>query len=479
MKSRILPVFAALSGVALLSCSDGFDVPTAPTATFKVVVTQVNDADPPLRDAALPANRGDTLEKWAFTVNAVEADGSPSTYNGLVRVSVQPGSLVSVEAEGAVGRNVLLVNGRAEGVAMVSSVYGPSRLWIEDIGYVPAAEGIIAACSDGVDNDGDKIIDYPADPGCAYPDDMSEEGGSFGTGISQPVEYSLPTIVDIQGESSSTPYPYDGMELKTSSPQNVVVTRVARDGFYVTDLAGQSTGYNHLFAFNFSTPANMRVCDHVTYLAGTVNEFFGFTELSFPSYSLRYINKTEDCMVPEPTVITPSLLADAVEMEKLESGLVRIQNAKIPENFGPGKVQNNSPKPDASSCDLNDDGAVDFLDEAEGSCARVCDADPNCSEYSAYLQRGAYSVSVAGGIIRVSTATVAGFDPRAHRGETIDALAGTLRNFSGGKLNWTIEARCSDDLVCQSDGCGSKAVISSKEACVGIRSIDDNDQGTN
>ncbi|HEY4244959.1 MAG TPA: hypothetical protein VGM88_34325 [Kofleriaceae bacterium] len=33
-------------------------------------------------------------------------------------------------------------------------------------------------CSDGIDNDGDGLIDYPADPGCSSPDDMTED--SFG-----------------------------------------------------------------------------------------------------------------------------------------------------------------------------------------------------------------------------------------------------------------------------------------------------------
>ncbi len=29
-------------------------------------------------------------------------------------------------------------------------------------------------CQDGIDNDGDTLIDYPADPGCTAPDDNSE-----------------------------------------------------------------------------------------------------------------------------------------------------------------------------------------------------------------------------------------------------------------------------------------------------------------
>ena len=32
----------------------------------------------------------------------------------------------------------------------------------------------VPQCQDGIDNDGDTLIDYPADPGCTAPDDNSE-----------------------------------------------------------------------------------------------------------------------------------------------------------------------------------------------------------------------------------------------------------------------------------------------------------------
>jgi hypothetical protein len=34
--------------------------------------------------------------------------------------------------------------------------------------------GFPAACSDGIDNDGNGLIDYPADPGCGFPEDNDE-----------------------------------------------------------------------------------------------------------------------------------------------------------------------------------------------------------------------------------------------------------------------------------------------------------------
>lgn len=467
-----------LLAAALASCTTSAE-DLSGLSSLRVDVLQVNGAALPSRAKPLRANRGDTTEAWEFSIEARSPEGDPIPFDGLVRLSVRPGSVTSIAAEGSVGRNVRLVDGKATGTVMVTGVYGPARLWVEDLGYAPAPLGQVAACSNGSDDDGDKLIDFPSDPGCAFPDDDNEEGGTFAAGVSPAVEYALPTLVDVQGQGSVTPYPFEGMQLNTDAPQRLVVTRLASDGFYVTDLADQATGYNHMFAFNFSTPPGMRVCDRVTYLAGTINEFFGFTELSFPSYTLDYVYDEADCEVPEPALVTASTIFDTVAMEKLESGLVRVEGAVLPKLFGSGKVKNNAAQPDASSCDLNDDGVVDFVDAAEGGCAAACDMDPDCTEFTAYAARGNYAVNVGGRKIQLNTSTVSGFDPRAHKGETLDAVTGTLRNFSGGKLNWTIETRCTDDLVCQGSGCTTRDVVSSKKACVRLRSLSDNDQGTN
>lgn len=279
------------------------------------------------------------------------------------------------------------------------------------------------------------------------------------------------------------------IEIGAAPRQRLVVTRVASDGFYVTDVneAEQKNGYNSLFAFNFSIPPGMRVCDEVTYLSGTVNEFFGFTELSFPSYQLRYPDLgKEPCLVPEPTILDAATIFSASGMEKLESGLVRVEGYHIARNFGPRIAKNNVFAPEQSNCDLNNDGQVDFNSAAEGSCGNACSADPDCSEWTSFSARGNYKLSNPQGtvMIQLQTGAAVGFDPVANRGKTLKAVAGTLRNFSGGSINWTIEARCSDDIVCDAsvgctcDGCAGEP-LSSQKACVRSRSEDDNDQGTN
>ena len=471
-------------GAFLFLSGCGGDLPSTPVASqFHIEVTSVNGKPLPTRENPLPANRGDVTETWAFTVEVRAPDGEPDpTFNGVVRLSTRPGAISKVLGDDAVGRNLRLVDGKGVGSVELTAVYGPSHLWVEDIGYVPAKPGTKPLCSNGKDDDGDVAIDFPADPGCAYADDDTVSGGTYAAGVSNAVEYALPKISDVQGNGPATPYAYEGIEINASAPQELIVTRVASDGFYVTDINADQVknGYNHIFAFNFSTPAGMRVCDHVTYLSGTINEFFGFTELSFPSFQLDPLLEGQACTkVPEPNLITAAKLANAVEMEKIESSLVRIEGYHVAANFGPKPVVNNVFTPDSSNCDLNGDGQVDFTLKNEGSCSNACSADPECSEWTSFSARGNYKVSKsANDMIQIQTGTVSGFDPVANKGLLLDSVTGTLRNFSGGSLNWTIETRCPDDLVCGRVGCISQAKPSNL-ACVRPRTKDDNDEGTN
>ena len=472
---------AALVAVTMLGC--GPEGGIKQQHSLRVTVTQVNGADPPTPDAALPANLGTTNEAWDFTVDAVDEKGElDPSFNGYVRISVEPGSLSAVQ--GGAGRNLLVENGTGQGKALVTTVWGPSRLKAEDIGYTPAPPNVVPTCANGIDDNGNGLVDYPNDPGCEFADDMTEDGGAFLSGVSPVVNYRYPTVADVQGHGSATPYPYQALRLATADPQEVYVTRVASSGFFVTDLSEQATGFNSIYAYNFSTPAFMRVCDRVTYLSGTASEFFGFTELSFPSYWVSYVWKpsgepltAEECPLPEPTVITGARLAQPVEMEKLEGGMGRVNNWAISKNFGPELAVNNAFGPNRSSCDFSGDGAIDYTDPLEGSCSDACTTDPECSEWYGFESRGNYKVHLNAAQILINTTTALGFDPLAHKGQVIPSVTGTLRHFSGGGLNWTIETRCIDDLVCGADPC-PPAPVAPNLACITVRTQPDDDSET-
>jgi hypothetical protein len=483
------------SAAAIVGCSGGETTqPDLGPSTFTVDITAVNGNKPPPADHPLSAAEGLPPNTWDFTIQAVDPTGKAITdFNGYVRLTVQPGAVDSIDAPGASGRNVLLSNGKVEGTVTVEAVYGPVRLWADDIGYTPAPPGKVPACSDGKDNNGNGLIDFPADPGCAYPDDDSEDGGTFSAGASPPVNYDLPKISDIRGAplGTATPYRNDGVEVKAGAPEKLVVTRVSANGFFVTDVnpTEMMNGNNSVFAFYFSTPPGMRVCDVLTQFSGTTNDFYGFTEVNFPSWELVPYQKgagtNATCLVPEPALLGPCPMgsmcpvsvADTPSLQKYESSIVRVQGFTIAKHFGPKLAKNNSFQPGQSNCDFNGDGIIEYTDPLEGPCASACDADPNCSEWSSFTQRNEYKISNGSAMILIDTSTVAGFDPTANAGQLIESVTGTLTKFSGGTLNWTVETRCPDDLVCTQPGCVA-APVSSESACVELRTVFDNDEGS-
>ncbi len=475
-------------------------------STFQVVVTSINGNPLPTATNPLPASHGLLMDNWGFTIEAHTPTGDLADFNGYVRLTLAPGTVIGVTGgqSGVNAPNVLVQNGTASGTVVVTGAYGPSALWVEDLGYLPAQPGTVPACSNGLDDNQNGLIDFPADPGCYYADDDSEDGGTYAAGVSAAVQYALPKISDVRGHAR-TPYSNEAIEIATQDPEYLVVTRISSGGFFVTDLSASEVagGYNSLFAFNFSAPPNMRVCDRITYLSGTANDFYGFTQLSFPSFDNSYVVLGQDggtfdadggvpgCRVPEPHVLDPSLFLDkdttAQNLYPWESSLVRLQGFTIAENFGAKLAVSNAFAPGQSNCDFNGDGEIDYTaitpncapGMCEGDCATACDDDVHCSEWTSYSARNEYKVYNGAAMVQVDTSSVATFDPPSNAGHMMPIISGTLTEFSGGDLNWTVEVRCTDDLVCPAAwGCTTQAPISSDTACVQARTIDDNDQGT-
>ena len=523
----------------LVACTASKDVNI--NGSLRVTITMVDGVAPPSEAAPLPPNLGLSDAAWSFEVRAVDPQGNEDTsFNGFTRLKVVPGAVNTVEGPGAVGRNIKFENGVATGVANVTAVFGPARLWFEDIGYVPTVPGEVPACANGADDDGDVTADFPSDPGCAFADDNNEEDGTLLTGVSPPVFYDLPTLADVNGRGSTTPFPAVAVDIRTSRPSTVIVTRVSSNGFFVTDIGDPDNAYNHLFAFNFNTPAGMRVCNRLDLLTGTATEFFGFTEINFPSYEIGRVDVDNDtrcindagrddgslgcpagqfcervrefdefgvcqpCMVPQPAELMAGDVNDDAFMETLESGLVTMEQLRISPNIGPENPELIGENmyaftPNASNCDLDGDGVVDFFALDEAACANQCSASPECSEWTGFAARGNYKAHLGDAMIQLNTGTAQGFNPLDHKGQTFHYVTGNLRNFSGGSLNWTIETRCSDDLGCGFDeacsdvlGCLADCAMNDQacvdacnvprdpsRACITPATESDNDAGTN
>lgn len=519
----------AAAGLLVASCVTRRGIETD-TFRLRVSVTRADGSPlPGPDDEALCLDlRGYNREctdggAFLVTVEAVDLfNRRDEAFNSYVRLNVRPGTLLSVTGDRAEGRNVRLEAGIAESqLIRVTGAYGDAIVWADDLGYTPVDPAALTpACSDSLDNDGDGLADFPNDPDCAFANDDTETGGTYASGVSGPLRFRLPTVGEAQGLGATSPYDQEGVTLETRESR-VVVTRIASDGFYVADVEPADPAapdgplrqkpYGGLFVFSFNLPAGVAVCDRVGDISGTIVEFFGFTELTFPSFKIAEPWYSEavsgPCRLPEPAPITAQTLssddppADAY-LEQYEGGLVRVQGARVASVFGPERpevlrqpappgdpcafVYAVSFRPTASDCDLDGDGRVDFTAcSPENTCSQACYNDPNCSEWSSFRRVGNFRVSLGASPVQtvlMNTGSVGGFDPTRLRGRLLPWVTGTLANFSGGPLNWTVETRCGDDLVLCDEGEDEAACMARNAgapplgtSCVRERTAIDND----
>lgn len=454
----------------------------------------------------------DTPVRMRVVVRARTLDGALDTsFSRYVRLAVKPGTIAPVEGEAATGRNILVVAGESPAIDIdVVNAFGVSYVIAEDLGYVPVdpLRDPPPACSDGIDNDGDGRVDFPADPGCAFPNDDAEEGGTYIEGASQPIYFTLPRIAQVRGRAcipaigcfgnGFTPFPKQQIQIDTGfdAPIGIedvpafrfstVVTRIASDGFYASDISDAPNGFNDIFAFNFNPPPRMRVCDRLKTFGGTANEFFGFTQISYPTWTLEEWNPTDRvCLVPNPTILLPGIVLDTSELGKLSGSLVRAESSpngaatiNVTRKLGPGfmpcrvggRIEDPLsyddcdveevgdlrrrifvPEDNATNCDLDGSGSVTFEQgNPENDCATACRVDPECTEYSNFAARGTFRLTIRTGsgigAVQADASASQGFDAMAMRGTPIRSFTGTLHYFSGGQ-QYTVEARCKDDIV--------------------------------
>ncbi|MDF2694683.1 MAG: hypothetical protein K0S65_3066, partial [Labilithrix sp.] len=463
----------------------------------------------------------DVPQPFRIVVRALDRAGNVDTsFNGFVRISAKPGAIERIESPDAEGRNLRLTNGVAPEVEVkVTNAYGTTFILADDLGYAPtdAFSDPPPACANGIDDDGDGKIDFPADEGCAFANDDTETGGDYSQGASVPIFYRLPRIADVRGlkcldpndvntcsGSGKTPYPKEqilldtGFHDKPDGSQNfdfdMVVTRISSDGFYVSDIKDERGGFNNVFSFNFNAPPRMRVCDRLKTFAGTATEFFGFTQISYPTWTLEeWDPQKRPCLVPEPHVLQPIDVTPTLLLP-LSGGLVRANSladgslsVKVTPKFGPGNVPEQGgvfvPSPEASNCDLNKDGRIEFGRLPNGEltpenrCSDACTSDPECTEYSNFAGRSTFRLTLTDGngnaaAIQADATASAEFKPLEHKGQPLKAFSGTLHFFSGGS-QYTIEARCKDDIVVDLNA----NPLPSDKACVFPRTVlDDNPQ---
>jgi hypothetical protein len=537
---RLLPLFALGATLAVQPACQGTYFGKAHGGSRLTV--QLIDADTVAASRVKPRPlKVGTPEPFKVKVTAInEAGAIDTSFTGYVRMTSKPGAIDRIDSPAADGRNLMLTNGESPEVTIqVSNAYGATFIIADDLGYSPADPIAVPppACADGRDNDGDGKIDFPTDEGCAFANDNTETGGTFSQGSTQPIFYALPRIADLRGltcdasgancsGTGKTPYPREqllidtGLHDKADGSQkfdfDMVVTRISSSGFFVQDTKdrrkgpdGGPAGFSGVFAFNFSAPPGMRVCDRLKTFTGTATEFFGFTQISYPTWTLEAWNpELRPCLVPDPVDLFPdtiphpaanpgtgaiewtiptTLLPQTASLMRVMSDPAKGIVVSVTNNFGPGLVQKDpttklyKPTPDASDCDFNNDGNIDFsAGSEEAACANACTLDTDCTEYSNFIGRSTFRLRVLdtatnlSGDIQVDATAVSEFKPLSpeRKGKQIKSFTGVMTFFSGGS-QYTIEARCPDDVVVDLD----QQPLPSDKACVSPRTdLDENPQ---
>jgi hypothetical protein len=286
-------------------------------ASYQVTVDRVGGLGTP--DTRVPLTTSDTFQ---VTAQALDRNGEPVTdHDGKAALRVTPGRLANTQ------QTLQFAAGVATAPVAVEGVFGKTVLWVEDrVGY---------------DLGSGKAVD-----------------GTYATGIGGPIWYASPTIYDVQkitGPSDTNALPQSYLTVAEASlaagqVMDLIVTALFPDGFYVTDLAPGAPAdpdiplpraFRHMYVYSFNFPEDLVVGDRLHAVTGTVTEFSGATQLTFPSWrpklrpnvSLAELRKD----LPVPVDITraicnqggsdPNLCGSSksnLHLEALESGRVKL-----------------------------------------------------------------------------------------------------------------------------------------------------------
>lgn len=301
---------------------------------------------------------------FTIDVQAVDLKGQPADwFEGEVFLDLAPrGRLATGQA-----RTLTLKKGKAENVVVgIQGVHGASNIWVEDRG-------------------------------------SDAEPGSYATGLSPTLHVTHPTLYDVSQTTNIATSALNGdfVQINTAG-RRLIVSGIAVDGFYITDLDEPTQAFNAIFARTFSRPRGVETGDLITEIVGTVEEFFGFTQLSFPTYKVGdNINEIAALQ------LTPAMVADDLEMEKLESRLLEVRDVTV--------------------CPLGDTYAqfgqwVVLLDPA-GDC-----------------------VNGTGGITVVSALSATMFTPETLVGQVLPRITGNLRYHVAATPSWILYTRSDDDI---------------------------------
>ncbi|MBN1946621.1 MAG: hypothetical protein JW797_13185 [Bradymonadales bacterium] len=340
-----------------------------------------------------------TTSQWVTVTVGVEAlhlDGTlKEDYNGTLQASIIPGRVDPATIF------VVLQNGVNTGHQLrFRFAFGEARIWMEEVGEAQAAE-----CRNGFDDDGNGLIDFPADPGCFGLEDPSEGTASYVTGISDPLVFQPLDIHTVQynPDEATGGSPVEGQEAFIERG-SLIVNNVTADGFFVTDV-DEDRGHDSVFVYNFNYPEGLLPGFKLSWVSGGVAEFQGCTQLTHPSWEidssyqlsvedLVHFSRCEAVDNPDvleviPTLVTGANLRSNAFMEVLEGGLIRVENVEVSTTF--------------MDCDFDRSGAISGSQEE--LCRDVCQRSNLCTEMSSFRKYDQFTCNASGGTVYVTKAS--------------------------------------------------------------------------
>lgn len=354
-------LMAILFGLSAASCEKKLTYDKPGPFTF---VVEITDGDVGSEEDPVPFSH-DPVE-YTLRATAMDKDGNVDTsFNGTVHLRIQPrGEFPPTQED-----EFQAVDGIAEGMVVgIRDLHSTATIWVEDLG-------------------------------------TDEAPGSYATGLSPVLTARNPTLRNIQevDENAYATSALRGEFVEVDLEGRVgVVTGVQNDGFYMTDVSEDGFMYSSMYVYSHNHP-DVLPGDQIVQLNGTVDEFYGFTELSYPSWR---VSGTTD--VPEPVQITSALVDDNDAMERYESGFVEVTGVTV--------------------CPAGDDF------NTYGQWAVVIDPSASCS-------------GDTGKINVVSTYTIPDFYPPDHAGEVLPSVKGNLRYHAGADPSWIIYTRFDGDIT--------------------------------
>lgn len=362
--------------------------PIEGTASLRIEV--ISPTDLGSEEARLP----DADRALVVSIRAIDTEGEiDAGFNSTVSYYAQfLGSLTP--GLGTPLGTVPLQNGVAENVTLeLPPVFGPTFLWVEDAG---GAES------------------------------------TFATGTSETLFYRDPFLEDISRPLDETALdalfasPLESKQVVVNASRHgangkLIVTGSFAQGYTVSDVScagpdGQPPctvePYDSIFVFSFSRPENefgntIFQGQFIDSVGGAISEFNGLTEVGFPTTTASD-SADNSASLPEPAVIQASFLtSETIELERLESGLVAVENATL--------------------CPLGE--AFETFGQWSLDVGNGCDTEDS--------------------VAAISAGVVPEFDPTQFVGQVFPRVVGTLRpvNIDTGFNVWIIHPRNMSDIT--------------------------------